>query len=71
VPPTERGTVVGTATVFLDLVFGFAPAVLRFVAEATDFGVTFLVSAAFAALAATLLIARRESLERPLPVASG
>lgn len=71
VPPTERGTVVGTATVFLDLVFGFAPAVLRFVAEATDFGVTFLVSAAFAALAATLLIARRESLERPLPIASG
>jgi MFS family permease len=71
VPPTERGTVVGTATVFLDLVFGFAPAVLRFVAEATDFGVTFLVSAAFAALAATLLIARRESLERPLPAASG
>jgi MFS family permease len=71
VPPTERGTVVGTATVFLDLVFGFAPAVLRFVAEATDFGVTFLVSAAFAALAAALLIARRESLERPLPAASG
>jgi MFS family permease len=71
VPPTERGTVVGTATVFLDLVFGFAPAVLRFVAEATDFGVTFIVSAAFAALAATLLIARRESLERPLPAASG
>ncbi len=71
VPPTERGTVVGTATVFLDLVFGFAPAVLRFVAEATDFGVTFLVSAAFAALAAGLLIARRDSLERPLRVASG
>ena len=71
VPPTERGTVVGTATVFLDIVFGFAPAVLRFVAEATDFGVTFLVSAGFAAIAAALLIARRESLERPLPAASG
>ena len=66
VPPTERGTVVGTATVFLDLVFGFAPAVLRFVAEATDYGVTFLVSAAFAAIAAALLVARRASLERPV-----
>jgi MFS family permease len=70
VPPTERGTVVGTATVFLDLVFGFAPAVLRFVAEATDYGVTFLVSAAFAALAAALLVARRESLERPVAFAT-
>jgi MFS family permease len=70
VPPTERGTVVGTATVFLDLVFGFAPAGLRFVAEATDYGVTFLVSAAFAALAAALLLARRESLERPIALAT-
>jgi MFS family permease len=70
VPPTERGTVVGTATVFLDLVFGFAPAVLRFVAEVTDYGVTFLVSAAFAALAAALLVARRESLERPVAFAT-
>jgi hypothetical protein len=57
---------VGTATVFLDLVFGFAPATLGFVAEATDYRVTFLVSAAFAALAAALLVARRESLERPV-----
>jgi MFS family permease len=70
VPETERGTVVGTATVFLDLVFGFAPATLGFIAEATNYSVTFFVSAAFAAVSAILLVARRASLERPLAVAT-
>jgi MFS family permease len=68
VPPSERGTVVGTATVFLDLVFGFAPVALGFVADATGYGATFLVSSAMAAIAAVLLIGRRASLERPLAV---
>jgi MFS family permease len=71
VPPTERGTVVGTATVFLDVVFGIAPVTLGFVADAGGYGSTFLISAALAAVAAGLLIARRNSLERPLPAASG
>jgi MFS family permease len=71
VPPTERGTVVGTATVFLDVVFGIAPVTLGFVADAGGYGSTFLISAALAAVAAGLLIARRDSLERPLPAASG
>jgi predicted MFS family arabinose efflux permease len=71
VPPTERGSVVGTATVFLDVVFGTAPVVLGFVADATSYGATFLVSAALAVVAAALLLTRRDSLERPLPVATG
>jgi MFS family permease len=71
VPPTERGTVVGTATVFLDVVFGMAPVALGFVADATSYGATFLVSSALAVVAAVLLLTRRDSLERPLPAATG
>ena len=66
VPPEERGTVVGTTTVFLDLAFGFAPVVLGLVADRAGYGPTFLVSAALAALAGALLVARRGSLERPI-----
>ena len=71
VPPTERGSVVGTATVFLDVVFGMAPVALGFVADATSYGATFLVSSALAVVAAVLLLTRRDSLERPLPAATG
>ena len=70
VPPTERGSVVGTTTVFLDLVFGFAPVALGFVAEASGYGATFLVSSGLAVVAAVLLFTRRGSLERPLPAPS-
>ena len=66
-----RGSVVGTATVFLDVVFGTAPVVLGFVADATSYGATFLVSAALTVVAAVLLLTRRDSLERPLPAATG
>ena len=65
VPPEERGTVVGTTTVFLDLVFGLSPVALGLVADRVGYGPTFAVSAAFAAIAASLLVARRASLERP------
>lgn len=65
VVPEERGTVVGTTTVFLDLVFGFSPVVLGLIADRGGYAPTFLVSAAFAALASFLLVARRASLERP------
>jgi len=67
VPESERGTVVGTATVFLDLAFGIAPVAIGLMARSTGYGPTFVASAALAALASGLLIARRSSLElRPV-----
>lgn len=78
VPPGERGSVVGTATVFLDLVFGFAPVALGYVADAAGSGparyaAAFLFSAATAAIAAGLLLARRGALEAEsaAPAATG
>jgi predicted MFS family arabinose efflux permease len=71
VPPSERGTVVGTTALFLDLVFGFAPVALGIVADRTGYGATFLVSSVLAAFASFLLVARRASLERPVRVANG
>ncbi len=65
VPPEERGTVVGTATVFLDIAFGVAPVMLGIIAERTGAGPTFLVSAAIAALGSAALIAYQASLRRP------
>lgn len=67
VPETERGTVVGTATVFLDLAFGVAPVVIGFIARSTGYGPTFLISAALAILASGLLVARRGSLVESHP----
>lgn len=69
VPATERGTVVGTATLFLDLAFGLAPVVLGFVADATGYRTTFLVSALLAVAAVAVLRAARVSFRRPMPVA--
>ncbi|HET9345070.1 MAG TPA: MFS transporter [Candidatus Limnocylindrales bacterium] len=71
VPPEERGSVVGTTTVFLDIVFGFAPVVLGAVADATSYGATFLVSAVLAAAASALLVAGRHRVARPVAVGSG
>jgi MFS family permease len=68
VPPEERGTVVGTATVFLDVAFGFAPVVLGLIADRTGYGSTFLVSAAVATFAGLLLVARRASTQERLAV---
>jgi MFS family permease len=62
VPADERGTVVGTTTVFLDLAFGIAPLVLGTIADITGYGPTFLVSSALAALGAVLLWTRRSRL---------
>ncbi|HEU0234924.1 MAG TPA: MFS transporter, partial [Candidatus Limnocylindrales bacterium] len=67
VPETERGTVVGTATVFLDLAFGVAPVVIGLIARSTGYGPTFLISAALAILASGLLVARRGSLVESHP----
>ena len=71
VPPGERGTVVGTTALFLDLVFGFAPVGLGIVADATSYGATFLVSSAMAAVACGLLVVGRGRLGHPVPVATG
>ena len=71
VPPEERGSVVGTTTVFLDIVFGFAPVILGAVADATSYGATFLVSAVLAAAASALLFAGRHRVARPVAVGSG
>jgi MFS family permease len=55
----ERGAVVGTAGLFVDAAFGLSPAVLGFVATATDYPSTFLVSAIIAAIGAAYLLIRR------------
>lgn len=70
VPASERGTVVGTATVFLDLVFGVAPVTLGLIADRTGYGPTFVASALLAALASALLLARRNELARPIAAAT-
>jgi len=70
VPETERGTVVGTTTLFVDLAFGVAPAVLGLIADRAGYGPTFLVSAVLAAVASGLLLARRRALAQPVPAAS-
>ncbi|HEV8282429.1 MAG TPA: MFS transporter [Candidatus Limnocylindrales bacterium] len=52
----ERGSVVGTASAFLDLAFGLAPAVLGIVAARVGFGGVFLASAVASALGFVALI---------------
>lgn len=64
VVPEERGSVMGTATLFLDLVFGFAPVGLGLIADRVGYGPTFLVSALLAAFASALLLGRRATLGR-------
>jgi MFS family permease len=69
-PASERGSVVGTTTVFLDLVFGFAPVILGAIAAVSSYGTTFVVSAGLAAAASVLLVARRAQVTRPVAVAN-
>lgn len=71
VPPDERGTVVGTATLFLDLAFGLGPVVLGVVASEGGFPAAFLASAALAGLASAMLVVRRRELSAPVAAASG
>lgn len=59
---TERGSVVGTTSLFLDLSFGLGPAVLGVVVDASGFPAAFLVSAAVAATGAAVLFLRRKQL---------
>jgi predicted MFS family arabinose efflux permease len=53
----ERGSVVGTASAFLDLAFGVAPAILGIVAARVGFGGVFLAGAAASAAGFLLLLA--------------
>lgn len=64
-PDEERGAVVGTAAIFLDVAFGVAPVVLGVMAASTGAGPTFVLSAVIAALGSSILVARRASLRRP------
>lgn len=71
VPPTERGMVVGTATVFLDLSFGVAPVALGAVAEVGGYALGFVVSGAISALGAVLLaVGARPARPAPATVAT-
>jgi MFS family permease len=65
VPPAERGAVVGTTSLFLDVGFGLSPALLGLMAGSTGYPATFLVSAAIAALGAGWLLLRGGALARP------
>lgn len=66
VPATERGSVVGTTSAFLDLAFGVAPATLGAIAEVAGYSGAFLVGAAVALAGALLLALRRGSVATPV-----
>ncbi len=57
-PADERGAVVGTTSLFLDVAFGLSPALLGLMAGATGYPATFLVSGVVAAGGATWLLVR-------------
>ena len=66
----ERGSVVGTTSVFLDLSFGLAPVVLAPIAAAAGYPATFVAAAALAATGAIVLVARRAAV-MPAPEFAG
>ena len=61
-PATERGSVVGTASLFLDLAFGLAPVFLAPIAAGAGYPAIFLASSVVAVLGAALLLATRSRL---------
>lgn len=65
VAPDERGVVVGTTSVFLDLAFGLAPVALGVVVERAGYAEMFLLSAAISITGAAALFLRRAALARP------
>jgi MFS family permease len=70
VPPEERGTVVGTATLFLDLAFGIAPVVLGGLAELGGYAAGFVGAAAVSGLGAVLLVVGLRSRPDVAPAAT-
>ena len=71
VDETERGTVVGTTTAFVDLSFGLSPAILGMLVGAIGFGGIFVVSALFAFGGSVLLRVVRGTLVRPVVRSAG
>ncbi len=71
VSPDERGTVVGTTSLFLDLSFGLAPVALGAVAEVSGYPAVFLVGAAASAVGCLILLLRAGSLDRPVAAGTG
>ena len=71
VAPDERGTVVATTSLFLDLAFGLAPVALGAVAQASGYPAAFLVGAAASGAGCIILLLRAGSLDRPAPAAAG
>lgn len=65
VPAEERGAVVGTTSLFLDVAFGISPAVLGLMAGLTGYPPTFLVSGVIAAIGATYLLVWGRRLTAP------
>ncbi len=65
VDETERGSVVGTTSAFLDLSFGLAPASLGLVASAAGYPAAFLVGAGVSLLGAGIIAVRRRSMTLP------
>jgi predicted MFS family arabinose efflux permease len=66
----ERGSVVGTTSVFLDLSFGLAPVVLAPLAASAGYAATFLAAGVLAAVGAIVLVARRAAV-MPAPQPAG
>jgi MFS family permease len=58
IPAEQRGAVVGTTSLFLDVAFGLSPAVLGLLARTQGYPATFLVSAVVAAVGAAWLLVR-------------
>jgi MFS family permease len=71
VDETERGTVVGTTTAFVDLSFGMSPAILGLAVGTIGFGGVFVVSAVIAFAGSLLLGVVRDSLVRPIARSPG
>ncbi|OGO52882.1 MAG: hypothetical protein A2V84_01645 [Chloroflexi bacterium RBG_16_70_13] len=69
VPPDERGAVVGTTSLFIDVAFGLSPALLGLLAGPAGYPATFLVSSIVAAIGAMwlLLPGRAWARSRALP----
>jgi MFS family permease len=65
VDESERGSVVGTSSAFLDLSFGLAPALLGAVVDQRGYPAAFLASAVISAIGAAILGLRRRSLVAP------
>jgi MFS family permease len=59
VPALERGTLIGTTSLFIEVGFGVAPVALGVVATGSGYPATFLVSAAVGVLGILLLATYR------------